>query len=144
MTRYQSRPQIERRNAAVKASIERRLTQAHGMMFDGVIFTAETLIAFFDGQSAAMGEVDRLKREWLDAIKEEDAYYARATVVLRGLKEYVRQAFREDAEALTDFGFDALKPRAPQTPEQKARIIRRYKATRARNKLAKGDPPRTE
>jgi hypothetical protein len=130
-----SRPTLTARAAQIIAGIQKHLMSVASMTFNSVAYTPPQLIALFQSEIDSAGNVGSKKAQWQDAIKADTDLRKLVSIVLIGLRELVRQMFK-DAQILADFGFSPRKPAKALTPAEKVVAAAKRAATRkARNTM---------
>lgn len=133
----QNRAVKQAHDAQMIVGVEKDLQNVASLLLAGETFTPKSLQAFFQSRIDAANAVVTARAHWLDTVKAFKAIDAKGAVVVRGLHQYVVNAYGAASPQLADFGFTPSK-RATQTPEQKAAAVAKRAATRkARNTMGK-------
>ena len=109
--------------------IKKALQTVTSLPLGGDTYTPKSLTAFLQSRIDGANAVAVAKANWLNAATAYDALNTTATLVVRGLRQYVMNTFGKTAPQLADFGFVPPKT-ATQTPEQKAAAVAKRAATR--------------
>ena len=133
----QSRAVKQAHDAQLIVGVEKDLQNVASLLLAGEAFTPKSLQALLQSRIDAANAVVTARAHWLDTVKTFKAIDVKGTVVVRGLHQYLVNAYGAASPLLADFGFTPSK-RATQTPEQKAAAVAKRAATRkARNTLGK-------
>lgn len=132
-----NRTTTQARDAQVLHGLESALSTVSTVPAGGVYYTPASLGALVQSRIDAAHAVAVAKAQWLDAVHAYEAIDGTATVAVRGLRQYVTNAFGENSPVLAEFGF-APPARTVLTPEQKAAAVAKRAATRkARHTMGK-------
>jgi hypothetical protein len=124
-------------DAQVLVGIQKHLLNTPSLPIAGSTYTPADLEKLVQSRIDSAGTVAAANATWHSTVTAHEALNAKLTPVLRGLRQYVLNAFGETSPVLADFGFSAPKA-ATKTPEQKAAAAAKAKATRkARGTLGK-------
>ncbi len=125
-----SRNTANAHDAQVIAGIQKHLQTASSLPLAGATFTPADLVKLVQSRIDLAGTVASNAATWHASLEAEKALNTRLLPILRGLRQYVLNAFGAASPVLADFGFAAPKE-ATKTPEQKAAAAAKAKATRA-------------
>jgi hypothetical protein len=117
-------------DARAIAGIQKDLTNVSSLPLAGATYTMASLIQLVQSRIDAVNAVLAAKAKYAEAVGTMQALDTKVDPVMRGLRQYVVNAYGETAPQLADFGFAPTK-RATQTPEQKATAVAKRAATRA-------------
>jgi hypothetical protein len=132
-----NRPVTQARDAQVIVGIQKHLQNVSSLPVAGATFTPAELVKLFQSRIDSANRVSTEKANWHSTVEADKALSAKLTPVLRGLRQYVLNAFGETSPVLADFGFTPPKKRT-LTPEKKAAAALLAKATRkARHTVGK-------
>ena len=132
-----SRAIKQARDAQTIAGIQKDLSTATALPLGGETYNAATLQALIERRIDAANAVATTRATWLAAVEAYAKVDETVSVAVRGLEQYVVNAYGPTSPKLADFGFTPSK-RATQTPEQKAAAVAKRAATRkARGTMGK-------
>lgn len=142
-----NRNDTQARDGQVIVGITKDLQNVPTLLIAGQAFTPQSLVGLVQSRIDSANAVVIARAQYLEAVKAYKALNTKLNPVIRGLRQYVYNAFGETSPKLADFGFTPPK-RATQTAEQKAEAAKKRAATRkARNTMGKkqrlkvtGDP----
>jgi type I site-specific restriction endonuclease len=124
-------------DAQVIVGIQKHLLNVSSLPIAGSTYTPADLVKLVQSRIDSTGTVAAANATWHSTVTAHEALSTKLTPVLRGLRQYVLNAFGETSPVLADFGFTAPKT-ATKTPEQKAAAAAKAQATRkARGTLGK-------
>ena len=129
MPNQTNRKPTQASDGQVIAGIKKDLQNVATLPLGGDTYTPTSLVAFFQSRIDAINAVALAKAHYQAAIATYQAINTKGTVVARGLRQYVMNAFGVTSPLIADFGYTPPK-RATQTPEQKAAAVAKRKATR--------------
>ena len=116
-------------DAQVVVGIQKHLLNVPSLPVAGSTYTPADLVKLVQSRIDSAGVVAAANANWHSTVTANAALGAKLTPILRGLRQYVLNAFGETSPVLADFGFAAPKT-ATKTPEQKAIAAAKAKATR--------------
>lgn len=125
----QSRNTVLARNAKIIAGINNRLKTVQAIVLGGVSYTPASLAAQFQSQIDAVNTVIASRGQWTTSIQALDAMMPKVEALAIGLREFVRQLFNNDPQALADFDF-APKKAAVKDPLKQVAAAQKRAATR--------------
>jgi len=132
-----NRPVTQARDGQVIVGIKKDLQNVSSLPIGGTTFTMATIETLIQSRIDAANAVDVARANWLQATAKYEALNAQVTPVVRGLRNYVINAFGENSPVLADFGFTPPK-KAVLTPEQNVAKALKAAATRkARGTMGK-------
>jgi hypothetical protein len=124
-------------DAQVVAGIQKHLLTVPSLPLAGAAYTPADLVKLVQSRLDSAGTVASSNATWHSTVAAHGALNAKLTQVLRGLRQYVLNAFGETSPVLADFGFTPPKV-ATRTPEEKAAAAAKALATRrARHTMGK-------
>jgi hypothetical protein len=132
-----NRPTTQARDAQIILGLQKDLQHVSSLPLAGTTYTPDDLVKLVQSRIDLNNVIAASRATWLSQVASNQALSAKLTPILRGLRQYVVNAYGETSPVLADFGFTAPKKRV-LTPEQKATAAVRAKATReARHTMGK-------
>jgi hypothetical protein len=132
-----NRSTTQARDGQVIVGIKKDLQNVSSLPLAASTYTMAALEQLIQSRIDAANAVANAKANWHDAMATYDALNTKVTEVVRGLRQYVINAFGQNSPVLADFGFTPPK-KATLTPEQKVAKAAKAKATReARGTMGK-------
>jgi hypothetical protein len=132
-----NRPTTQARDAQIILGLQKDLQHVSGLPLAGTTYTPDDLVKLVQSRIDMSNVIAASRATWLSQVASSQALSAKLTPILRGLRQYVINAYGETSPVLADFGFTAPKKRV-LTPGQKATAAARAKATReARHTMGK-------
>ncbi len=125
-----NRPTTQARDAQIILGIQKNLKPVSTLPLGGATFTPDALMKLVQSRIDSLNVIAASRATWLSQVASARALSAQLTPILRGLRQYVINAYGEASPVLADFGFTPPKQRV-LTPEQKAAAAVKAKATRA-------------
>lgn len=117
--------------------IKKDLATVSTLAIAGSTYTPVTLEQLIQSRIDLANTVAQARAHWLDTTATYDALNTKVTQVVRGLRQYVINAYGEQSPLLADFGF-APRKQATLTPEEKVAKAAKALATRkARGTMGK-------
>jgi hypothetical protein len=124
-----NRTTIQAQDAQILIGIKKDLPTLSNLPLAGAIYSMATLSALVQSRIDAANAVLVARANYAHAISAYKAVNVTVTPVVRGLHQYVINAYGPTGTQLADFGFVPSK-RATQTPEAKAAAVAKRAATR--------------
>lgn len=145
-----NRPTTQARDAQIILGLQKDLQHVSSLPLAGTAYTPDELVKLVQSRIDLLNTIAASQATWHSQVVSGQALSAKLTPILRGLRQYVVNAYGETSPVLADFGFTAPKKRT-LTPAQKAAAAARAKATRAarhtmgklQKKNVKGTAPAT-
>ncbi len=145
-----NRPTTQARDAQIILGVQKDLQHVPSLQLAGTAYTPDELAKLVQSRIDLSNVIAASRATWHSQVVSGQALSAKLTPILRGLRQYVINAYGETSPVLADFGFTATKKRV-LTPAQKAMAAARVKATRAarhtmgkvQKKSVKGTVPTT-
>jgi len=125
-----NRPTVQARDAQIIVGVHKNLQNVPSLPLGGAALTPDELVKLVQSRIDLAHAIGVAKANWLAQLDSGKALNAKLSPVVKGLRQYVINAFGEASPVLADFGFTAPKKRV-LTPEQKAAAAAKAKATRA-------------
>jgi hypothetical protein len=121
----------------VIVGIKKDLQNVSSLPLASSTYTMAALEQLIQSRIDAVNNVANAKANWHDAVAAYEALNTHVTEVVRGLRQYVINAFGQNSPVLADFGFTPPK-KATLTPEQAVARAQKAAATRkARGTMGK-------
>jgi hypothetical protein len=121
----------------VIVGIKKDLQNVSTLPLGGSTYTMLALEQLIQSRIDAINDVAMAKAQWLAKVAVVNELSPQVTRVVRGLRQYVVNAFGESSPVLADFGFKPAK-QATLTPEQNVAKAQKAEATRkARGTMGK-------
>jgi hypothetical protein len=121
----------------VLVGIKKDLSTVSSLSLAGSTYTPVTLEQLIQSRIDLANTIAQARAHWLDVTATYGALNTKVTQVVRGLRQYVINAYGEQSPLLADFGFAPPK-QATLTPEQKVARAAKAAATRkARGTMGK-------
>jgi hypothetical protein len=124
-----NRTTTQAQDAQILAGIKKDLPTLSNLPLAGTTYSMATLTALLQSRIDAANAVLIAKANHAQAIETYQALNTKVTPVVRGLHQYVVNAYGPTGTQLADFGFVPSK-RATQTPAQKVAAVAKRAATR--------------
>jgi hypothetical protein len=124
-----NRTTTQAQDAQLLVGIKKDLPTVSNLPLAGTIYGAATLTALVQSRIDAANAVLVARASYAEAISTYKAVSAKVTPVVRGLHQYVINAYGPTGTQLADFGIVPSK-RATQTPEAKVAAVAKRAATR--------------
>jgi hypothetical protein len=124
-----NRTTTQAQDAQILIGLKKDLPTLSNLPLAGAIYSTATLSALVQSRIDAASAVLVARANYAHAISAYKAVSATVTPVVRGLHQYVINAYGPTGTQLADFGFLPTK-RATQTPEKKVAAVAKRKATR--------------
>jgi hypothetical protein len=132
-----NRPTTQARDAQIILGLQKDLQHVPSLQLAGTAYTPDNLAKLVQSRIDLSNVIAASQATWHSQVVSGQALSAKLTPILRGLRQYVINAYGETSPVLADFGFTAPKKRV-MTPEQKAAAAVKAKATReARHTMGK-------
>jgi len=130
-------PTTQARDAQIILGLQKDLQHVSSLQLAGTAYTPDQLVKLVQSRIDLTNVIAASEATWHSQVASGEALSAKLTPILRGLRQYVINAYGETSPVLADFGFTAPKKRV-LTPEQKAAAAVKAKATReARHTMGK-------
>ena len=124
-----NRLMTQARDAQVIVGIHAHLQNVPSLPLAGTTYTMTELATQVQGRTDLANTVAAARALWLDVTAQYHALNGKLTPVVRGLRQYVINAFGEDSPVLADFGFAPTK-KTSLTPAQLVARGQKAAATR--------------
>jgi hypothetical protein len=124
-----NRSTVQAHDGQVIVGIKKDLQNVSSLPLAGSTYTLAALEQLIQSRIDAANKVAQAKANWSDATATYKALNTQLTPVIRGLRQYVINAFGQDSPLLADFGFTPPK-KATLTSEQL--VVRAAKADATR------------
>jgi lysozyme family protein len=131
---YRNRATTQAHDAQVIAGIKKDLQNVSSLPLAGSTYTLAALEQVLQGRIDAANAAAAARANWLHASATYEALDTQATQIVRGLRQYVMNAFGESSPLLADFGFTppkkpVLTPEALTARSAKAAATRKARGT---------------
>jgi hypothetical protein len=125
------------RDAQIIAGIQKHLQTVPTLPLAGSTYTPADLVTLLQSRTTQAEAVAAADATWHAAVTAQRALNTKLTPIIRGLQQYVFNAFGSANPIVADFGFKAPTRKTP-TPETKVAAALKAEATRkARNTMGK-------
>jgi hypothetical protein len=124
-----NRSTTQAHDAQVIAGIKKDLQATTTLLLAGSSYTPTSLVALVQSRIDQASKVAIARASWLAEVATFQKLNAQVAPVVRGLRQYVVNAYGETSPVLADFAFTPTK-RATQTAEDKATAAVKRKETR--------------
>jgi hypothetical protein len=101
------------------------------LIIGGVSYTTAAIIAVLQSRITDANAALTTRATWQSAVQADRDERTKTKTFVSGLRQALQVAFAGAIDQLADFGLTPRKPRAHQTPEQKAKAVAKAQATRA-------------
>ena len=136
-----NRSTTQAHDGQVIVGIKKDLQNVSSLPLAGSAYTMAALEQLIQSRIDAANAVANAKANWHDASATYDALNTKVTQVVRGLRQYVINAFGQNSPVLADFGFTppkkvALTPEAAVARAKKAAATRKARGTMGKKQKA--------
>jgi hypothetical protein len=132
-----NRSTTQAHDGQVIVGIKKDLQNVSSLPLASSTYTMAALEQLIQSRIDAVNTVANAKANWHDAVAAYQALNTKVTEVVRGLRQYVINAYGQNSPVLADFGFTAPK-RAALTPQEAvARALKAAATRKARGTMGK-------
>jgi hypothetical protein len=125
------------RDGQVIVGIKKDLQSVSSLPLGNSTYTMASLEALIQSRIDAANAVANARAQWVSASAKYDALNSQVTPVVRGLRQYVVNAYGQDSPILADFGFTPVTRRKLTADEQVARNEKALATRKARGTTGK-------
>jgi hypothetical protein len=118
------------RDKAIADGIQKHLQGVSSLNLDGSAYSPADLVKLILSRATQVAAVAAAHDTWIKAVVAERALNTKLTPLIRGLRQYVLNAFGSASTVPADFGF-TITPKKVLTPDEEVARAAKAKATRA-------------